>query len=326
MKKKVIISIVAVLLVIVASVGGYTYKVASNIKKVDVAPEELGIKPKAPEETPEEVKYGTFRPEERYLNIALLGVDTRTLESYENTRSDSIMILSIDRENKSLSLASVARDTYVSIENHGMDKVNHAYAFGGAPLAVKTLNNNFDLNVTDFAVVNFFGLAKIIDRLGGVEIDVDEEELQTINGCINEVASIQGVEPKHVEKSGLQVLDGTQAVAYSRIRSTAGGDFKRTERQREVLISLAKKNKDVKLTDIMPIVTQLSTNLMTTLEPADMINLSAEVITEGYQSNIKETMFPESEYASGEIIEGIYYYVTDLDKTKEGMHEFLFSK
>ncbi|MDU1414390.1 MAG: LCP family protein [Clostridium sp.] len=326
MKKKVIISIVAVLLVILASVGGYGYKVASNIKKVEVTPEELGIKPKASEKTPEEVKYGTFRPEERYLNIALLGVDTRTLESYENTRADSIMILSIDRENKSLSLASVARDTYVSIENHGMDKVNHAYAFGGAPLAVKTLNQNFDLNVTDFAVVNFFGLAKIIDRLGGVEIEVDDEELQTINGCINEVASIQGVEPRHVEKSGLQILDGTQAVAYSRIRSTAGGDFKRTERQREVLISLAKKNKDVKLTDIMPIVTQLSTNLMTTLEPADMINLSAEVITEGYQSNIKETMFPESEYAGGEIIDGIYYYVTDLDKTKEGMHEFLFSK
>ena len=326
MKKKVIISIVTILLVIIASVGGYTYKVATNIKKVDVAPEELGIKPKAPEETKEEVKYGTFRPEERYLNIALLGVDTRTLENYENTRADSIMVLSIDRENKSLSLASVARDTYVSIEDHGMDKVNHAYAFGGAPLAVKTLNQNFDLNVTDFAVVNFFGLAKIIDRLGGVEIDVDDEELQTINGCINEVASIQGVEPKHVEKSGLQILDGTQAVAYSRIRSTAGGDFKRTERQREVLISLAKKNKDVKLTDIMPIVTQLSTNLMTTLQPADMINLSAEVITEGYQSNIKETMFPESEYAGGEIIDGIYYYVTDLDKTKEGMHEFLFSK
>lgn len=313
-KKKVLLIILSVVVLIVLGAGIYVARLTSNVKKVEASPEELGITDNTetePEATEEKTEYGKFRPEERYLNIALLGVDTRDLDSYDYCRSDTMMVVSIDRENKSMKLLSVARDTYASIEDHGMDKITHAYAFGGPTLAVKTLNQNYDLNIKDFVVVNFAGMVKIIDRLGGVEITVDDEEAQCIPG---------------IDSAGTYNLNGEQALAYSRDRATAGGDFKRTERQRTVLIKLAEKYRDVKLTDVMPIVSQLSTNLMTTLEPADITNLAAEVINNGYQKNIAQNMYPESTYASGQMIDGIYYYVGDLEQTKESMHNFLYNK
>lgn len=322
-KRKILISLGVIILGILTAVFVYGYKLNSNVKKVEVTPEDLGITTKM-EEPEKEVDYGTFRPNDKYINIALFGVDTRTLDSFENTRADSIMVLSINRENKSIKLASVARDTYVNIEGYGMDKINHAYAYGGPNLLVKTLNQNFDLNITDYAVVNFFGMGDIIDRLKGVDIEVDEDELQYINGYIDEVAKIKGVTTEHITSTGVQSLTGIQAVAYSRIRYTAGGDFKRTERQREVLLNLAKKSDAVKVTDIVPIVDKLSTNLMTTIAPIDIVSLGADVLKGKYKDNLGQNMFPEAAYAAGDMINGIYYYVADLNQTKEAMNNFFY--
>ena len=94
------------------------------------------------------------------------------------------MIATIDIHNKKLKLTSIMRDSYVNIDGHGLDKINHAYAFGKAPLAIKTLNENFDLNIEDFVAVNFSYLPKIIDKIGGIELDIDSEELEYINGYI----------------------------------------------------------------------------------------------------------------------------------------------
>ncbi len=324
-KKPIIISVVVVLLAIIISGGLFVSKIYGNIKKVDVKPEDLGITATEPEVEPE-VTYGTYRPNERYINIALLGVDTRVIGAFDGTRADSIMILSIDRENKSMKLASVARDTYANIEGYGMDKINHAYAFGGPTLMVKALNQNFNLNITDFVVVNFFGMAEIIDRLNGVELEVDEEEVKTINGSINEIAGIKGVTPENITVPGTYNLNGIQAVAYSRIRSTAGGDFKRTERQREVLLKLAEKSKEIKIPDVLPIITQLSSNLMTTMDATAMTNLAVEIIKGGYQANMSEKLFPEPEYSGGDMIDGTYYYVTDLEQATNGIHEFFYGE
>ncbi len=140
-----------------------------------------------------------------------------------------------------MKLGSVARDTYVNIEGYGTDKINHAYAYGDSIFLVKTVNQNFDLNISNFVVVNFFGMAKIIDRLGGIEIEVDDEKIKYINNYISEIAKIEGIQCENVASDEVHNLNGIQAVAYSRIRYTASGDFKRTERQRTVLLSLAKK-------------------------------------------------------------------------------------
>ncbi|MEG0132504.1 MAG: LCP family protein [Clostridium sp.] len=331
-KNIIIISIIAIFILSVFSAGFYGYRIYSNIEKVNPTESELGLTTTpAPivddkKEGVPEVNYGTFRSGDRFINIALMGVDTRSLKDDTGTRADSIMVLSIDRENKSMKLGSIARDTYASIEGYGMDKINHAYAYGGPTFMVKTLNENFNLNISNFAVVNFFGMAKIIDRLGGVEIEVDEEEAATINGSISEIASIKGVDCDPITKAGTYNLNGIQAVAYSRIRSTEGGDFKRTERQREILLKLAAKSGDIKLTDVMPMINELSSNLKTTLSGTDMLSIATEVIKGGYQANMEERMFPEAEYSGGDMINNIYYYVTDLDVTKDRMKGYFFGK
>lgn len=326
-KKLIIFStITVVLLTLILSAGLYIKNIFGNIEKVEATPENLGIEKVEKPKVEEEVTYGTYRPDERYLNIALLGVDTRVIGNYDGTRADSIMILSIDRETKAIKLASVARDTYANIEGYGMDKINHAYAYGGANLMVKTLNQNFNLAITDYVVVNFFGLAEIIDRLGGVQMEVFEEELASMNGSISEIAGIKGVEVAKITTPGTYNLNGVQAVAYSRVRSTDGGDFKRTERQREVLLKLAEKSSSVKITDVVPIINQLSSNLMTTLGASDMTNLAVELIKGGYSSNMSQTMFPEAAYSGGDMIDGVYYYVTDLSQAASSINNFFYEE
>lgn len=326
-KKLIIFStITVVLLTLILSAGLFIKNIFGNIEKVEATTEELGIEKVEKPKVEQEVTYGTYRPDERYLNIALLGVDTRVIGNYDGTRADSIMILSIDRETKAVKLASVARDTYANIEGYGMDKINHAYAYGGPNLMVKTLNQNFNLAITDYVVVNFFGIAEIIDRLGGVELEVDVDEIQYINPYIDEVSSIKGVTPEHITTPGTYNLNGVQAVAYSRIRYTDGGDFKRTERQREVLLKLAEKSSSVKITDVIPIINQLSSNLMTTLGASDMTNLAVELIKGGYSSNMSQTMFPEAAYSGGDMINGVYYYVTDLSQAASSINNFFYGE
>lgn len=326
-KKPIIItSVIVVLFTLITSGGLFIKGIFGNIEKVEATPEDLGIEKVEKPKVEEEVIYGTYRPDERYLNIALLGVDTRVIGNYDGTRADSIMILSIDRETKAVKLASVARDTYANIEGYGMDKINHAYAYGGPNLMVKTLNQNFNLAITDYVVVNFFGMAEIIDRLGGVELEVDVDEIQYINPYIDEVSSIKGVTPEHITTPGTYNLNGVQAVAYSRIRYTDGGDFKRTERQREVLLKLAEKSSGVKITDVVPIINQLSSNLMTTLGASDMTNLAVELIKGGYSSNMSQTMFPEAAYSGGDMINGVYYYVTDLSQAASSINNFFYGE
>ncbi|MDZ7548740.1 LCP family protein, partial [Clostridium perfringens] len=135
-------------------------------------------------------------------------------------RSDSIMILTLDSVHNKLKLTSIMRDSYVNIPGRGLDKINHAYAFGGPELAVRTLNENFDLNIKEFMAVDFTSLPTIIDKLGGVTINIIPEEISHIPG---------------ITSAGNQVLNGKQALAYSRIRYASGGDYKRTERQRTVV-------------------------------------------------------------------------------------------
>lgn len=323
----IILSTVTIaLLTLILSAGLFIKNIFGNIEKVEATPEDLGIENMEKPKVEEEVTYGTYRPDKRYLNIALLGVDTRVIGNYNGTRADCIMILSIDREAKTIKLGSVVRDTYANIEGYGMDKINHAYAYGGPNLMVKTLNQNFNLAITDYVVVNFFGMAEIIDRLGGVGLEVDADEVQYINQYIDEISNIKGIAPEHITTSGTYNLNGVQAVAYSRIRYTAGGDFKRTERQREVLLKLAEKSSLVKITDVVPIINQLSSNLMTTLGASDMTNLAVELIKGGYSSNMSQMMFPEATYSGGDMIDGVYYYVTDLSQAASSINGFFYEE
>ena len=187
-----------------------------------------------------------------YWNVALFGVDaTKPDQLYKNSRSDSIMIASINLDNGEVKLVSVYRDTYLNIGNDNYRKCNTAYAAGGAQQAIEMLNANLDMDITDFVTVGYQALMDCIDGLGGVWIEVDESEIKHINNYQKTISKdVLNDRPyTEVTKTGYQLLDGLQATAYCRIRYTKGDDFKRAERQREVLQAIEDEAKKDGLQD-----------------------------------------------------------------------------
>ena len=255
---KVIGIILLILIIIIGGVaiGGYSY-ISSKLNKmqqVDINVDELNVNKELT----------------GYRNIALFGVDSRDSNLGKGNRSDCIIIASINQKTKDVKLISVYRDTYVQIDGHGLDKITHAYSYGEAPLAIKTLNTNLDLNITEFATVNFDLVAEAVDALGGIEMTIEQSELQYINDYIDGTSDNTGIKSSHITKAGKQKLDGVQAVAYSRIRYTAGGDYKRTERMRDVLEAMLKKLKTKSVGEI--------NSLMDTILPKVYTNISSSSI------------------------------------------------
>ena len=194
-----------------------------------------------------------------YRNIVLLGVDSQD-GSFSNTRSDCIIIVSINKKTNDVNLTSVYRDTYVQIDGHGLDKITHTYAYGGPELAMSTLNKNLDLNITEFVTVNFETVKTVVDSIGGVTIKVTDAEATQISG---------------LSSGGTYTLDGEQALAYSRIRKI-DSDYQRTERMRTVIEAVFDKVKTLGVSElsnfvdtILPLIsTNLSSNEIISMLPA----------------------------------------------------------
>ena len=243
-------------------------------------------------------------------NIAFFGVDARNTE--EPSRSDSIMILSVDTKNKKIKMSSIMRDTYVSIKGHGKTKITHAYAYGGAQLAIRTLNENFNLNIRDYVTVDFFNLEKIINSIGGVTVDVAQDEVDLINRYMKETATIENKLVTRVNHSGSQTLNGLQAVAYTRIRYTTGDDFKRTERQRTVLTAMLTKIQSTGATKFPSVVSELLPLTETSLGSMDIVKLGTKVIA-SKSTTLEQGRFPADGYWSAQTISGMSVLVADMD-------------
>ena len=233
------------------------------------------------------------------------------------------MIATIDTNNKKLKLTSIMRDSYVNIDGHGLDKLNHAYAFGKAQLAIKTLNENFDLNIEDFVAVNFSSLPKIIDKIGGIELDIDSEELKYINGYINNINSINKTNSPAISSTGLQHVDGTQAMGYCRIRYTSGGDYKRTERHREVLTKIFEKILTMSPTAYPSLLSELLPIVSTSLDTAEIMDLGNKILSIG-NVGLEQERFPRDGYCEGKMINGVYYLIFDKEATINQLHDYLF--
>lgn len=259
---------------------------------------------------------------EKKINIALFGLDRRSEK--EKARSDSIMIASIDINKQNIELVSLLRDTLVEIDGHGKDKLNHAYAYGGAPLAIQTINDNFDLNIDKYVAVDFFSLAKVIDILGGVEVELKNYEAKQINNNLVEINNIEGL-PKgsdYIEGQGMKTLNGRQAVAYSRIRKEGNGDYERTQRQRNILKSLAKKyqgmSSDKRFEVNMEIIGQVSTNI-----PINYIkDLGNEIKSKG-NFTINQHMIPYENSFETKMIDKMWVIDADMDANKQELHKYL---
>jgi polyisoprenyl-teichoic acid--peptidoglycan teichoic acid transferase len=254
------------------------------------------------------------------VNIALFGLDKRPGDKFGN--SDAIMIVSISYATNKIKLSSIMRDTYVNIDSVGKDKINAAFRIGGPQLAMKTLNQNFSLNIKDFVSVDFNGMAHVIDAVGGLTIDVNEEEMRWVNAYLDENNRNSKVLPPYLTRPGLQTLNGKQAVAYTRIRYV-GTDDDRTQRQRTVLSLILKKLKSAGASEYPDLVGRVLPYVDTSLPKFELLSLGASVFVNDVRT-IEERRFPLHTEAQGKMINGTWYLVADLKATSKSMFDYMF--
>lgn len=316
-KKKIIIFAIEIVVILAMLAVLYVVMTQTNTEgpKVTVLePKELEI-PEAVVEN-ESMK--------GYMNIALFGVDAQSdSELYKGSRSDSIMVASINMDTGDIKLVSVYRDTYLNIGTDDYIKANHAYAYGGAEQAVKMLNMNLDMDIKNFVTVGYRGLGDVIDGLGGVYIDVDSEELKHINNYQMNIAEALKCDYTPVKEAGYQLLDGLQAAAYCRIRYTKGDDFKRAARQREVLKAIEEQAKKADLATLTKVFNDSIDDIYTSLDSKDILDLLANI------SNYRiadEGGFPEESMRVVANIgaKGSSVVPTDLESNVVWLHQFLF--
>lgn len=315
-RRRIILFILEIFVLLVMVVVLYGVLKTEKTGKVDLKEEAIIIN-----DTVKEKEETTMKG---YRNIALFGVDSTTGALTKNTRSDTIMIASINQDTGECRLVSVYRDTYLNLSNDSYNKCNAAYAKGGPEMAISMLNLNLDMNITDFVTVGFAGLTDTIDALGGVYIEVDSTEISHLNNyqlCIAEDLK-RSYTP--VADTGYQLLDGLQATGYCRIRYTAGDDFKRAERQREVLSAVADQaKKNASPAALGQIANNVFDEVYTSLDLTEIVELLADVAS----YNITETSgFPQEDMRRTATIgsKGSCVIPMNLEENVKWLHQFLF--
>lgn len=316
-KKKIIIFGLEIVFLLVMLVVLWGVMKGTEVKRVEVNDEEL--EEKMPQAVLENETLKGYR------NIALFGVDSTTGALEKGTRSDTMIIASINQDTGDVKLVSVYRDSYLNKGNDKYGKCNAAYASGGPKQAMMMMNMNMDLNITDFVTVGFQGLTDAIDALGGVWIDVDEEEIKHINNyqmCIAENLKCSYTE---VKETGYQLLNGLQATAYCRIRYTKGDDFMRAQRQREVIKAIADQAKKANVSSLTKIANDVFPEVYTSLKLDEIVSILMEV---SKYNIVDEGGFPiESMRATGTIgSAGSCVIPLSLESNVVWLHEFLFNE
>ena len=264
------------------------------------------------------------------VNIMLYGVDSRDMK--EEARSDAIMLLTIDRDRCKIKMTSIARDTYVNIPGYGYDKLNHAFVYGwhktgnivdGAVLSMNTINSSFNLNASDFVTANFWALAKIIDYVGGVDIDVDAAERNDLNRNYTSHIRAMGIDCPDIPTTGMQHLNGGQAVAYCRVRHV-GGDVMRGARQREVLTAMFDKAKAMNATRYPGLISLVLSECSTTLTNSELIDLGMWAVANMGSIQFENLGLPTPDIdTGGTYINGVWYYTYDLAAATQKIQDFI---
>ncbi len=277
---------------------------------------------KVVEESVNELTEETLEKMEEYTNIALFGLDTRQAGSLgKGNRSDTIMVASINNDTKDVKIVSIYRDSYLNLANDKYRKCNEAYSVGGPEQAVAMLNMNLDLKIDHYMSVDFLAVSEVVDLLGGIEIDVDEYEIEHLNNYTVETSKVTGKKTEKLTKTGLQTLDGVQATSYCRIRYTAGDDFKRTERQREVLETIAKKAKTMSVSQLDEIIKKVFPMCATNMTVDQLLAIAAD----GLSYNIVATSgFPFDVVTDSVGSAGSCVIPVDMEKNVSQLHKYLF--
>ena len=322
-QKGLIISAIAIILIVAITVGVVLTVFDYNYNEIEKAPEELGF---------ENII------DKNIVNVALFGIDARTPNTFDGL-SDSIMILSLDTVNKKVKIVSVMRDSFVPLTyNNGKvqyDKINSAYATGGPELAIKTLNTIFNLDISEYATVNFYGMADIIDAVGGIDAELTKAEVgkktsHGLNECIDEICKHLGVDANkyHIYEAGKQHLNGIQAVAYSRIRYVkniwgTNNDYGRTDRQRFVMEQLFDKAITMKKSQYVKLAKALMPCCETSLSYSEIMGLAFDILLSS--PTFHQYRMPQENFLmpSPSGVGSVVYY--DLDFAKKLIHEFFYN-
>lgn len=309
--KIILLSIFAIILIILGSLATYTYSLSRKVNRVDIDREDV-------------LDTGKELPKEAsdVITIALFGSDFSEL--YEVSAADATMILSIDTKNNNIKLGSLMRDIYLDLPQGGKMNLNYTILDGGPSSIIKTINYNFNLNIDKFVHVDLERLPKIIDALGGVEMEITQDELKYINAYIDNIDKNNGTKTEHIYSAGKQLLNGTQASAYCRIRYTEGRDYKRTERQRDVLEALFIKFKDINLAEVPGLINEILPLVTTNLSNGEIISIATKALGMGL-NNIEQGRFPSDANIINSEITDMYHTNIDIEGTTKELHQFIYS-
>ena len=265
---------------------------------------------------------------EGITNILLVGTDGENIE--KGNRSDSMMVVTIDSKNKDIKISSIARDTYVDIPGYSTEKLTHAYAYEGIDLLKEVFKVNFNLDIDKYIAVNFVSFMDIMDELGGVEVNVEEKDIKEINkyidACYGYYKNKDEKDKEYITKSGVQRLNGYQALAFSRIRYTDSA-FARDNRHREVAESVYKEFAQKGVETYKKCAEIILNNTKTNISPIEMMNLAYTVLKIN-DKDIEQFQFPLAEYRNGHIISKQKGWVLEWDKEPnlEAWHKFIFGE
>ncbi|HBF9450521.1 LCP family protein [Clostridioides difficile] len=309
--KKVIKSLFILLLIVIMFIVSFftSYTLSNNkIKTKEIKEDAIST----------ESKENKFKKINGITNILLLGTDERS--SNVTTRTDTMIILTIDSVNNKIKLTSLFRDALVNIPNHNKGKLNHSYAYGGVGLLEKTIEENYNLTIDKYALVNFNDFVKIIDLLGGVEVEIKEAELKDFNKHLNDIPNSS----KEITSPGIKTLTGAQALSYTRIRYNSGGEQGRTERQRKVISSMAKKIKHISIFKYPAILNSVIKYIDTNLSFKDILNILYTANKINF-NEIETLSIPFEELSKcGKYKNYGWVFRTDLELTSEILNNYIF--
>ena len=311
--KRAALILIAIILVIGISGFGYVY---SKLNKIYVKDDVV-------KNTEEQ---GTMV--EGITNILLVGTDGEYVE--KGNTSDSVMLVTIDTNNKDIKISSIARDTYVDIPGYSTEKLTHAYAYEGIDLSKEVFKENFDLDIDKYIAVNFISFMDIMDELGGVEVNVEEKDIKEINkyidACYGYYKNKDEKDKEYITESGVQRLNGYQALAFSRIRYTDSA-FARDNRHREVAESVYKEFAQKGIDTYKRCAEIVLNNTKTNISPIEMMNLAYTVLKIN-DKDIEQFQFPLEEYRNGHIISKQKGWVLEWEKEPnlEAWHKFIFGE
>lgn len=268
-RNRLILVGIEILALLILAVVLFVVLKLSRIEKNEVPLENIEIN--------EEISEEAQQIMEQYTTIALFGLDNRSNGNLSSGRSDVIMIASINNDTKEVKICSVFRDSYLDVGNGSFLKCNSAYSKGGPEQAINMLNKNLDLAITDYVTVDFNAVVECVDLLGGVELEVTDEEAHYMIGYIKEISEMTNQEEEQLPGGGTYNLTGVQACAYARVRNTAGSDFKRAERQRIILSLMFEKAKQADIATLNKVINAMFSDIQTSFSNADLISLGSQI-------------------------------------------------